>query len=227
MSAALVAAALGIAQGARHALEPDHLAAVSTLAQDRPGAKSGLVLGASWGLGHTVSLLVVGGTLAALEARLPVRFAALFELLVAAMLVALGGRAVARALREGREGRPHAHRHAGVAHVHAAPEAHLHAGRWTLATRPLLVGLVHGLAGSGAISALVMAELPDAGSRLAFIGLFGLGSVVAMALMSAVVGTPLHRLERAPAWAGRLTLLVGLVSMGLGVWWGWAALALA
>ncbi len=227
MSAALVAAALGIAQGARHAFEPDHLAAVSTLASERPGPQGGLVLGASWGLGHTLSLLAVGGTLAALEAQLPVRFAAVFELLVAAMLVALGARAVARSLREGRAGRPHVHQHAGVAHVHAAPPAHLHAGRWTLASRPLLVGLVHGLAGSGALSALVMAELPSAASRLAFIALFGLGSVVAMAVMSAVVGTPLHRLARAPVWAARLTLLVGLVSMGLGLWWGWAALSVA
>ena len=227
MSAGLIAAALGIAQGARHALEPDHLAAVSTLAQERPGPRGGFLVGASWGVGHTLSLLLVGGTLAAFEAELPVRAAAIFELLVAVMLVVLGVRAVWLSLQEGRAGHEHAHRHGPMQHVHAAPVAHLHAGRWTLSTRPLVIGMVHGLAGSGAISALVLARLPGVASRLMFIALFGLGSILAMAAMSAVAGAPLVGLRRAPVWAARLMLTAGLMSVGLGLWWGWAALQVA
>lgn len=220
MPAGLIAGALGLAQGVRHALEPDHLAAVSALTGDRPGVRGGLILGACWGVGHTVSLLVVGGTLAALGAQLPAQWASGFELVVAAMLVALGLRAVRRSVREGRHGHVHPHAHLGLQHVHRGPAEHLHAGRWTLASRPLVVGLVHGLAGSGAVSALVIAELPTASGRLAYIGLFGLGSVVGMAALTGLLGAPLARLNRAPLWAGRVLLLVGLLSVALGLWWG-------
>jgi hypothetical protein len=80
--------------------------------------------------------------------------------------------------------------------------------------------MVHGLAGSGALSALVLAELPGVASRLLYIGLFGLGSVVGMAALTALMGSPLARLSRAPLWAGRVLLVVGLLSVSLGLWWG-------
>jgi hypothetical protein len=81
------------------------------------------------------------------------------------------------------------------------------------------VEMMRARAGSGALSALVIAELPDTASRLLFIGVFGLGSVVGMAVLTALVGTPLARLQRAGAWATRSMMLVGAVSMTLGVWW--------
>lgn len=219
MGVSWLASLLGVLQGVRHALEPDHLAAVSTLAHERPGARGGFWLGASWGLGHTVALVLVGGTLAALGAELPPRFGALFELVVGVMLVGLGARTMVHAVREGREGAHHLHHHGATAHAHAAPRAHVHAGRFTLSARPLVIGLVHGLAGSGALSALVIAELPDSSSRLAFIVLFGLGSVLGMAVLTALVGTPLARLHRAGAWATRLMLAIGALSVLLGTWW--------
>lgn len=219
MGVSLLATLLGVLQGVRHAFEPDHLAAVSTLASDRPGARGGFWLGATWGLGHTLSLLLVGGSLAALGAQLPPRWGAGFELAVGVMLVALGVRAIVHAVREGRDGALHAHAHGALAHAHAAPAAHVHAGRWTLAARPLVIGLVHGLAGSGALSALVIAELPDTASRLAFIGVFGLGSVVGMAVLTALVGRPLARLRQAGVWAARVMMVVGGVSVTLGLWW--------
>lgn len=224
MSVGLVAAALGLAEGARHAFEPDHLAALSTLAQERPGARDGLVAGVAWGLGHTTSLVLLGGALTFAQTSVPPRAAAALELAVGGMLVALGARALRRAAREGRAGERHGHHHGAHFHVHAAPVEHLHAGRWTLATRPLLVGLVHGLAGSGAVSALVLSTLPDTGSRLGFIGLFGAGSVLAMGLLSAALGTPLARLMARPGWEARLAGLVGLLSLTLGGAWGLAAL---
>lgn len=224
MGTGLIAAVLGIAQGIRHALEPDHLAAVSTLASEQPSARAGLRLGATWGLGHTLSLVVVGGSLAALQTHLPERVAACFELGVAMMLIFLGIRAVLRSLREGHTGAEHRHTHGGRIHVHAAPASHLHAGKLTFSTRPLLIGLVHGLAGSGALSALVMAELPSASQRISYIALFGMGSIVGMALLSAAVGSPLARLQRAPVWAGRALRLVGVLSTGLGIWWAYVSM---
>src|SRR6266545_5059997 len=149
---------IGLALGMRHALEPDHLAAVSTMVASRPRAGAAAWVGACWGFGHSLALLVVGGGLLLLRAELPSWLADLFELGVAFMLIGLGARGVARALRAGRQGAaaraPHSH--GGLRHVHAGPAQHLHVGGWTLARGPLVIGLVHGLAGSGALTALVV-----------------------------------------------------------------------
>ncbi len=209
----------------RHALEPDHLAAVSTLAsEERGGLRAGLHLGVYWGLGHTFSLLIVGGSLAVLGAQMPARLGFAFELLVALMISALGVRAMLRAVAEGRAGSEHTHAHGGLTHTHAAPSEHLHLSRWTLATRPLLIGLMHGLAGSGALTALVMAELPTASARLSYIALFGAGSVVGMSLLTGLAGVPMMKLARSPRLAAGLLLFTGVLSTAIGACWGWGAI---
>src|SRR5262245_62500236 len=111
--------------GARHALDPDHLAAVSVLAADAPGARRGALLGALWGVGHAAALLGTGLVLAALAADLPAALCDAFELAVGAMLILLGARAVHRALRAGSAGPTRLHAHAGVSHRHAGPSAHV------------------------------------------------------------------------------------------------------
>ena len=219
VSSSLLTGLLGVALGMRHAVEPDHLAAVSTLATEQQSARAGLAVGAFWGLGHSLSLLAVGGSLAVLEAQMPERVAALFELLVAVMIVLLGARAVRRSLAEGRGGAVSTHRHGDLEHTHLAPAEHLHLRSWTFATRPLLVGLVHGLAGSGAVTALVLAELPSTGARLGYIALFGTGSVLGMALLTGLAGVPLLRLARAPKVAAGLLGATGLLSITVGLWW--------
>jgi hypothetical protein len=221
---ALLPSLVGLALGMRHALEPDHLAAVSTLAsEERGGVKASLRLGAFWGLGHSISLLVVGGSLALLGAQMPERLSRAFELGVAVMVMALGLRAVLRAVAEGRAGAEHTHEHGGLTHTHAAPSEHLHVSRWTLATRPLLIGLMHGLAGSGALTALVLAELPTVGARVSYIVLFGAGSVVGMSLLTGVAGVPLMRMARAPKVAAGVLMVTGVMSMVIGAWWGFGA----
>src|SRR5262249_442502 len=139
----LVSCLLGLLLGARHALEPDHLTAISTLVAERRGARAGLVLGAFWGLGHSITLLGAGVLLTGLHRTMPPRLAEAFELVVAVMLIVLGARSLARARAS--RGPLRAHSHGGSTHSHAGATAHVHVGRWTLATRPLLVGLVHGL----------------------------------------------------------------------------------
>lgn len=223
MTSVLLPCLLGLLLGVRHAFEPDHLAAVSTLATEQRGPRAGLLLGALWGVGHTLALLAVGGTLAVLGAQMPARVESAFEVLVAAMIVALGLRAVARAWREGRSGPLHQHAHGDLVHAHQAPPEHLHLSRWTLATRPLLIGVLHGLAGSGALTALVLAELPTSAARLTYILLFGAGSVVGMALLTGLAGVPLMRLARTPRLATSLLLAAGVVSTGVGAWWGLAS----
>lgn len=221
---ALLTGLLGVAMGMRHALEPDHLAAVTALAAESKDRRANLALGASWGLGHALTLLVVGGTLSLLEARLPERVEAAFEALVAGAIIVFGVRAVARALREGARGPVHPHAHGPVEHAHAAPGDHLHLGRWTLATRPLVVGILHGLAGSGGLTALALVQASAGGGRLVAIALFGAGSALGMALLTGLLGLPLGAAARSPRLARRVAIVTGSLSAAVGAWWGAAAL---
>ena len=225
MFAALTGLLLGFFLGMRHALEPDHLAAVSTLVTEQRSAGRGAILGAFWGIGHTLSLFGVGVVLALLETQMPPRLADGFELAVALMLLLLGVRAIARALQQGGLGHAHAHAHmhgdGSTGHEHGGPDDHVHVFRWTLARRPLLVGLVHGLAGSGALTALVLASLPGVGARLLYIALFGIGSVCGMAVLSGLVGFPLARLSRREGAMRWLSAATGVFSVAFGLFWGW------
>lgn len=220
MSSTFLTGVLGIALGMRHAVEPDHLAAVSTLATEQHTPRAGLWVGALWGLGHSFSLLLVGGSLALVGAQMPQRVAVGLEVAVAGMIILLGLRALRRSWLEGRAGSVSTHRHGAVEHTHPAADEHVHVRSWTFATRPLLVGVMHGLAGSGALTALVVAELPTTSARLGYIAVFGAGSVVGMALLTGLAGVPLMRLARSPRVAAGLLTVAGLLSVGVGLWWG-------
>jgi len=217
----LTSSGLGSLLGMRHALEPDHLAAVSTLVtRERSGFKAALV-GACWGLGHTFSLLLVGAVLIVMRAEMSARVSDTFEFCVALMLIALGWRAVYQAARQGPAGPAHVHQHGHVVHHHAGAPAHVHVGRWTLASRPLLVGAVHGLAGSGALTALVLSTLPTRAAQITYISLFGLGSTVGMAALSGMLGWPIARLGSNQIVGRGLSLAVGCCSIALGIAWGY------
>jgi hypothetical protein len=220
----LSGSALGSLLGMRHALEPDHLTAVSTLVTATPGDRGryrAVMLGAFWGLGHTLSLVVVGAVLVVLRAEMPARMSDLFELFVAIMLVSLGIRAIVLAVREGPVGPTHAHHHGHLVHTHAGATPHVHVGRWTLARRPLLVGAVHGLAGSGALTALVLATLTSTTARITYMALFGFGSTLGMAALSGLLGWPVARIGSNRTLARAVSLVVGCTSIALGVFWGY------
>jgi len=212
---------LGMLLGMRHALEPDHIAAVSTLVLESGSSRRGIWLGAFWGIGHSLSLLVVGCLLAILHAELPSWLGEVFELAVAVMLVLLGLRAFRQATRApASHSHDHAHDHAhGHSHHHAAHRAAVRPLRRprSLASRPLLFGVIHGLAGSGALTALVVAELPSTSARVTYIVLFGLGSIVGMASLSGLAGWPIARLGRRRVAAIAISLLTGSLSFGLGL----------
>ena len=217
----MTSSCLGSLLGMRHAFEPDHLAAVSTLVtRERSGYRAALFC-AWWGLGHTLSLLAVGSVLIALRAEMTARIAEGFEFCVALMLVGLGVRAVSKAARQGSAGPVRVHQHGHVVHRHAGVPAHVHVGRWTLARQPLLVGAVHGLAGSGALTALVLTTLPTTAERLTYISLFGLGSTLGMAALSGMLGWPLARLGTHHAVGRGISLAVGGLSICLGLAWGY------
>jgi hypothetical protein len=201
----LTALALGLVLGLRHAFDPDHVAAVSTLVARTRRAATALWLGVAWGAGHTATVFVVGGALIALRIAIPAEALAWAELPVGVMLVALG---VAN-LRS-------------VAHAGASPHLHGVAAGASLtlgaaAARAALVGLVHGLAGTAPLALAAVAALPGPGAAVAYLLVFGLGTLGGMAAVSLGLGLPLARLAgaaRARRWAvastGVLSVTVGL-----------------
>lgn len=209
----MIAVLLGLLVGARHAFEPDHLAAVSTLVSTERG-RNPSVLGLMWGLGHTISLLAVGVALVVVDAALPARLGVAFELAVAAMLVVLGARAVIRGLRNV-DGHAGVHRHHEIVHSHGGAHDHVHVGARAFAWRPLTIGLVHGLAGSGALTALAFAELPTTTARVVYMLLFGLGSIAGMAVATGVVGGLVGRITHRRS----LDVVTGVASCVCGVLW--------
>ena len=217
----ITSSGLGSLLGMRHALEPDHIAAVSTLVTGERSSYKAAFLGVCWGLGHTLTLVAVGTVLVILRAEMPARATDAFEFGVALLLVGLGLRAIYLAARQGPAGAVHAHHHGRVAHVHQGAPAHIHIGAWTLARRPLLVGAVHGLAGSGALTALVLATLSSTTARITYMALFGFGSTMGMAALSGLLGWPIARMGANETLIRAMSLVVGCVSIALGVFWGY------
>jgi high-affinity nickel-transport protein len=167
---------------------------------------------------------VTGAALVILRAEMPAYAADSFELCVALMLVGLGLRAIYLAARQGPSGAMHVHHHGHRVHVHRGAAAHIHIGAWTLARRPLLVGAVHGLAGSGALTTLVVATLPSTAARLGYMALFGLGSTLGMAAMSGLLGWPIARLGANRSVARGVSLASGCLCTAIGAWWGYPLL---
>jgi hypothetical protein len=220
---------LGLLLGMRHACEPDHLLAVSTLMSGERTAVRATALGVSWGMGHTVSLFTVGAVLAVAHLQLSSSVSGVFEFSVSLMLIALGGRAIVAAWRQGADGPPHVHAHGAQTHQHQGAVDHVHVLRWPLARRPLLVGMVHGLAGSGALTALVVANLPTVSAQVAYIVVFGAGSTIGMAALSAFASWPMARFVRGPVaiavlsgLSGGLSIAYGVLS-GLSIVWRWVS----
>ncbi len=208
---------MGLLVGLRHAFEPDHIAAVSTMVARSRTRGAAARLGAWWGLGHTLALVAVCGALIAFGLSVPERYESLFELIVGIMLIGMGGRALWLSMRA--SGPVALHSHRGVAHEHAGPTEHVHIGDRAFAWRPLLVGLVHGVAGSGALSAVVMADLPGNAARVGYISLFGLGSIAGMAFLSGVAGDALSRFAHSDRVARGLSAATGVLALVVGVVW--------
>ena len=215
--------AIGGLLGLRHAFEPDHLAAVSTLAT-RPGGRrlwSAARLGLIWGLGHTVTVGAVALVVLVLGVQLPARLWPAAELLVAALLVLLGVMVISRYVR----GRWHIHAHTHTAaaphfhlHSHAADPSHGHAHGVVDARRSFGFGIAHGLAGSGAIAALLVAAVPDTMSRLVYFAAFSTGTIVGMLGVSLTLSALVRfAADRGARWATFLHVGAAVGSVVAGV----------
>lgn len=192
---------MGLLLGMQHALEADHVAAVSSVVSRRKGLRSISWHGAVWGIGHTITLLVVAGGCILLKTRLDDRIAERLEFGVGVMLVGLGAHVLWRLWKERvhfgthkhADGTKHlhAHSHQHDAHVHHRQSTHDHDHPETIPWRTLLVGTMHGMAGSAALVVLAASSIEDPMSGIGYVLLFGLGSVVGMAALSAVIAVPL------------------------------------
>jgi hypothetical protein len=197
---------LGLASGVRHAMEPDHLAAVSTLVAEQRSVRASVSFAAMWGLGHGSMLLAVGGLLILLGCEMPPSFSTAAELGVATMLVLLGARALQRArTRE------------------SAPATHHHTPTGTL-RRPLVVGIVHGLAGSGALTAIVLAAGHKPIAGLVFMTLYGAGAMLGMSALAGALRLPLARIASTARGTSTLLAISGVASVVIGVAWAGAVL---
>lgn len=241
--------ALGFFLGMRHATDPDHVIAVSTIVARTRNVRQALWIGAFWGLGHTLTIVLIGGMIVLLGWTIPRRVGLSMEFSVGLMLIVLGGMNVASFFRwlksesvvtEGgaSHGHIHSHAHAHGDYVHSHPHQHeperhphdpeqtplnwsdLHFGRlgFYQALRPLLVGVVHGLAGSSAVAFLVLATIQDAQWAILYLLVFGAGTIVGMMLVTAAMALPLayagHRLDQ---FQVAFRALTGLASVGFGL----------
>lgn len=217
---------LGFLIGMRHALDADHLAAVASLATRTRSLERTVRLGAAWGLGHTLTLFLCGALVLVLDLAAPVRLAQGLELAVGIMLVALGADVLRRLAAERLHF--HVHRHTdGETHFHAHthdpaaphdPDRHHHEHPRGLPIRALLVGMVHGMAGSAALLLLTLETMRSVPLGLLYMLLFGAGSLVGMALLSAVIALPLRYSARTlTGLHNGLQALIGLGTVVLGL----------
>ncbi len=217
---------LGFLIGIAHAFEADHMAAVSSLASGRTSKCGMMRLGAAWGLGHTISLVLVGGAVILSGHAISDAFSHGLEALVGVMLVGLGGHLLFRLYRDKvhvhrhmhSDGTSHfhLHSHSGEAHPHDS-QRHRHSHPDHAARRSLLVGLVHGLAGSAVLVLGVAATSSSALAGLFYILAFGIGSIFGMAAMSLAISLPLAFTARLLTRTNAaLQALIGLATIAIG-----------
>jgi sulfite exporter TauE/SafE len=210
---------LGFFLGMRHATDPDHVVAVTTIVSRERSVAAAALIGILWGIGHTLTILLVGGAIILFGIVIPPRMGLTMELSVAFMLILLGLLNLTGFMRwiaerpmpnpsHGGDAHAHVHRHGDFVHTHRhghAPATHGHAenatplGRLDQAfhrlgayqlIRPLVVGVVHGLAGSAAVALLVLAAIPSPAWGIAYLLVFGVGTIVGMMLVTAASSLP-------------------------------------
>ena len=216
---------LGFLLGMQHALEADHIAAVSSIAARRSQVGDIVRHGLTWGLGHTLTLFAFAGAALLLGHAIPESLSRPIEAAVGVMLVGLGAHVLWRLWRD----RVHFHRHGhgdGTVHFHAhshageiapharAAHAHEHGFRW----RTLLVGLMHGMAGSAALLMLTVSQASSPAVGLGYVALFGIGSMIGMGALSTLIAVPLAVTARRLTFANHgLQAAVGAVTIAIGI----------
>jgi hypothetical protein len=244
--------AIGFFLGMRHATDADHVLAVSTIVTKYRSVRHAALIGVFWGVGHTLTILVVGGGIVLFGWVIPPRVGLSMEFSVGLMLIVLGVLSLRGALRRAGalaigqaagpgvgSGPDPTHRHGDYIHTHPhrpGTGGHPHApertpvawldrrfGRLAVyrPVRPMLVGMVHGLAGSAAVALLVMTALRSPGASVFYLLLFGAGTIIGMMMVTAVIATPLARTTASATINRRFRLVAGVLSLAFGLYLAW------
>ncbi|HEX5835404.1 MAG TPA: hypothetical protein VFY34_16185 [Pyrinomonadaceae bacterium] len=223
---------IGLLFGLKHATEVDHVVAVSTIVSQHRNVWRSAIVGALWGAGHTAALLVTGIFVLSLRIAIPERVSNWLEFGVALMIIGLGATALWRALRKRDDVHVHEHSHDGVSHVHIhfhdqqtrhekKQRSHTHAVS-RLGLKPILIGAVHGLAGSGALTLLILTQIESTWQGLLYLTVFGVGSIAGMLLMSGMIGLPFALTSRKlTTFHHRLQTAAALASLAFGFWYAY------
>jgi ABC-type nickel/cobalt efflux system permease component RcnA len=192
---------IGLVFGLKHATEVDHVVAISTIVSQHKNVLRSALVGALWGAGHTASLLVIGVVVLSLRVTIPERVSGWLQFAVALMIIALGISALWRVTRKNSKVHLHKHSHDGLSHTHvhfheaetnhkpSVPAAHSHAVS-RVGWKPVLIGMMHGLAGSAALTLLILTQIGSFWIGFLYLVIFGIGSTVGMLLMSGLIGLP-------------------------------------
>lgn len=227
---------LGFFLGMRHATDPDHVIAVTTIVARQRSAGGAAAIGAVWGVGHTLTIMAVGSGIIVFGWVIPPRLGLSMEWSVGLMLVLLGLMNLRGIVPASGRVHAHAHEHGDYVHTHVHahnPEAHRHApdatplgwldrhfgalGAYRF-VRPLAVGIVHGLAGSAAVALLVLTTIRDPKLAVLYLLVFGLGTIVGMMLMTAVIVLPFaYTNTRVARLNHGLRVASGLLSLAFGL----------
>lgn len=203
----------GLALGAAHTLEADHVAAVSGFVSRERGLKKYAMIGVLWGFGHTAALFLAGILVLALKINLASRVSQIFEIAVGIVLIVFGVNILLKIWQH--KMHVHQHSHDGSTHIHLhsheSSEAHSHAHR------SFFMGLLHGFAGSGALMLLILPTMPSVPEGLGFILIFGIGSVIGMLVMSLALGVAAVASEKIDKSNTILKTLAGSFSVIIGV----------
>jgi ABC-type nickel/cobalt efflux system permease component RcnA len=211
--------ALGFAFGLKHSLDPDHVVAVSTIVSENKSVWKSSVVGVFWGIGHTVMLALVGTAVLAFKITIPEEVALALEFAVGVMLVGLGITVARRIIRERLH--LHFHEHGQEKHLHlhshkAGPH-HQHEHRFRREYRSLVIGMVHGMAGSAAVTVLVLSSIRSILHGVLYLLTFGVGSIAGMVIISTLIGSPFAftamKFERANRILGAVA---SIASIGMG-----------
>lgn len=203
---------LGFVLGLKHALDADHVVAVSTIVSQTKSLKKSLLAGAIWGVGHTITLLLVGLVILIFKLTIPDKLALSFELIVGVVLVVLGVDVLRKVIKE--KVHLHEHQHGSSVHTHLHP----HKESWSHdhTHRSFVVGMIHGLAGSATLMLLVLTTVRSVFQGLLYILIFGVGSIIGMLIVSGIIGFPFLLLAKFGKINNSVKILAGTISIVLG-----------
>ncbi len=210
---------VGFVLGLQHAMEADHLAAVSTIVSEKKDLFTASIVGGMWGIGHTVSLFAVGLLVILLKLQISESAEAKLEAGVGIMLVILGANAF-RKLFQAEKIHVHTHEHDGHTHthIHSHQDEKAEESHHRFSPRSVVIGMIHGLAGSAALMFLILPTIQSPVVALVYILIFGIGSIGGMMGMSFVIGLPFHfTAHRFDHLNKGIRLCAGLFSFGLGL----------